>query len=898
MEIHQVNEQKHVTGSETLYLTYAKLARRVRKLENLCYKKLLDAPWMVGIQAAMTQAHALIKEDWTALTRSSNACFNPELLRTLQPAKDLDMFLPELDSDLNAMADRSRSPRRADFVPDEDFPTFPHEKLPTIVNATGGHGYYCLAALEAWIEQHLDLWLSRHVHEDGSCGKLRVLMELYHRAASAAYAGIPVALSVMYLSLAELWVACDKSACCLYPLLCEYSPEVDLTELQCILLPHKSQMIRLYKVERYAESRHSAAINTNPSVLRNFGHPLSFAVKYFDQSRQLQELLSKVRSEAAQMQKQKLEELIQLKKKHENLMDYYNTYSCETHQVVYNRYHGYSEERHKPGCSRCVRKAQAESLSIDIYEWPVSAEEIVAKATIFELQLPEDFGDWRDASAFLMTTVFRHRIECFEKPRSQYTLNQHDNLSHMLSSHYSKLRIIPLSQIKPHTVTHRKRKTGIPNLHSHDVCLPNALQYAYFDNSLGGFTGVCSSAQFVVQNCTYGMPSDRSKPLEGFLHRSSSLDDMPPNQVIASLSSCPAHFSLDEYKSFGALPLGRNIIYWNILAQLAIPSIDFTKSEAQTLLLQVTEQTGTGNGSSSRLSHSILVESSFGGAILQQVEISLRRVSENWESWRAVATFVVISRRVLTLTECPEVRIRSLSVLAKARAISMKWLSRLKSRAAASTDDTQRTELYSRVTEIALLCSSTFDVDRGFLDNILQQDSAISALVQCSILIQENHSSVVSESQPVYNAMLHSWRSLMHRAFVRLRHHILQGDMGLHAAVLENWADFHPAVGLCWKILSNQHEHWLQIKSGSLSVCFNLLTAQLLVDGLPLTCLPPEFMQHSAYLPLFGKSILSVAPTDRPGMEFSAKSTYRDYKLHLGMRGSDMQVVAIKDKET
>jgi hypothetical protein len=33
-------------------------------------------------------------------------------------------------------------------------------------------------------------------------------------------------------------------------------------------------------------------------------------------------------------------------------------------------------------------------------------------------------------------------------------------------------------------------------------------------------------------------------------------------------------------------------------------------------------------------------------------------------------------------------------------------------------------------------------------------------------------------------------------------------------------------------------------------------------------------------------------------MEFSAKSTYRDYKLHFGMRGSDMQVVAIKDKET
>lgn len=897
MEIHQINDHRHVTGSETLYLTYAKLARRIRKLENLGYKKLLDAPWMIGIQAAMTQAHALIKEDWTALTRSSNACFDPELLRTVQPAKDLDMSLPELDSNLNAIAARSRSTGRADFVPDEDFPTFAPENLPTTLNTTGDHRYYCLAALEAWIEQHLDSWLSRHVHEDRSCGKLRVLMELYHQVASAAYAGIPIALSVMYLSLAELWVACDKSACRVYPLLCEYSPEVDLTELQCILLPHKSQLIRLYNVERYAELRHGEAINTNPSVLRDFGHSLSFAVRYFDQSTQLQELLSKLRSEATQKQQQKLEELTKLKNEYKNLMDYYNTHPCQTHQVVYNRYHGYTEERHKPECSRCASKSRANELNIDIYEWPVSAQETVAKATIFELQLPEGFGDWRDASTFLMTTVFRHRASS-GKPRSRYTLNQHHGLSHMLSSHHSKLRVIPLSQVKPHTGTHRKCKTGIPNLDFQDVCLPNALEYAYFDKSLDGFTGVCSSAQHVVRDCTYGMPSDRSKPLERFLHRPSSLDDMPPNEVIASLSSCPAHFSLDEYKSFGALPLGRNIIYWNILAQLAIPSINFTKSETQTLLLQVIEQTGTGNRSPSRLSHSILVESSFGGAILKQVEISLRHVSENWESWRAVATFVTLSRRVLSLTGCPEVRIRSLSVLAEARAISMKWLNRLKSRAAASTDDTQRIELYSRATEIALLCSSTFDVDRDFLDNVLQQDSAISALVQCSILLQENHSFVVSESQPVYNAMLHSWRSVMYRAFVRLRHHILQGNMGLHAAVLENWADFHPAVGLCWKILSNRHEHWLQIKSGSLSVCFNLLTAQLLVEGLPLDRLPPEFVQHSAYLPLFGNSILSVVPTDRPGMKFSAKSTYRGYKLHFGMKGLDMQVVAIKDKKT
>jgi hypothetical protein len=131
---------------------------------------------------------------------------------------------------------------------------------------------------------------------------------------------------------------------------------------------------------------------------------------------------------------------------------------------VYNRYRGYAEERHKLCCFRCAHKAQAENLSIDIYKWPVSAQVIEAKATIFELQLPEGFGDWRDASTCLITTIFRHRAERFEKPRFKYTLDQHHDLSNMLSHQYSSLRIIPLSQIKPHIVTHRKRKTGIPNL--------------------------------------------------------------------------------------------------------------------------------------------------------------------------------------------------------------------------------------------------------------------------------------------------------------------------------------------------------------------------------------------------------------------------------------------------
>ncbi|KAF2833124.1 hypothetical protein CC86DRAFT_461565 [Ophiobolus disseminans] len=319
---------------------------------------------------------------------------------------------------------------------------------------------------------------------------------------------------------------------------------------------------------------------------------------------------------------------------------------------------------------------------------------------------------------FLIATVLGCRKAHPEKPSAQYTLDKHHELSHMLSSQYHDRRIVPLSSVKSHTVSHRRNKKAVPNIQDSDVCLPNGLQYAYFDKSQGACTSVCGSTEDVIRKCMYRMPNN-SKSLECFMNRlPSGPDGIQLNEVIANLSDCPPHFSIDEYKNFGALPLGRSIIYHNILAQLALPAVDFTKAETHTLLLQVIEQTGTPNIGWSR-------------------------------------------------------------------------------------------------------------------------------------------------------------------------------DIGLHAAVLENWADFRPAAGAHWNILSGPHEHWVYIKSGLLTVYFDLLNAQLLVDGLPLARLPAEFMRHSVYLPLFGKSTLAVAPTDRPGMQFSAKSTYRDCKLHFGMEGPDMCVVAI-----
>ncbi|EAT85618.2 hypothetical protein SNOG_06967 [Parastagonospora nodorum SN15] len=772
-----------VIGSETLYVVYAKLERRIRKLENLGHLNLVLPSWAKELKASMVDTHAFIDKKWNTLTSCQRGNIDTTVLRSLQPEKDLDTTLPKLDAFLASISTRRQDTACANFQPDEQFPAYPEQDLPKTLGCSGDTKYLRLAAVEAWIERYLQSWVSCHLRDRDSCGKLYALMQLYHAAASAEYSGIPASLSTMYLTLLELWVACDKSACVLYPLLSDFDPELALDELQCLVLPLHSQMQRLAEVERYVGSRRKMAIEGT-------------------------------------------------------------------------------------------------------------------KATVFELKVPQAYSEWRDASMFLVATALGFATRDTSKPTTAYTLDQHHGLSNMLQQQdYRARRIVPLSTVKPHTRTHRKTVKVIPTLENDNVCLPNALRYVYHDKSLNHHTGDRHSTEHVAKKCVYQMPDARSRNLESFLYRPPSCPDgRTPNEVIASLSDCPVHFSIDEYKSFGALPSGRNIIYSNILTQLATPTIDFAKVETQTLLLQAVGQCGLPNGLSSRTSHSILLEDSFCHAMLAQLELSLLRISENWESWRAVATFVGLSLRILSMTPSVDVQDRSLEFLAKARKVSMEWLIRLQGRARDSVEEKQRSDLYSRATEIALLCTQTFSVEDKFIDVVLKQPSATSILLRCSIVVQENGKLAQSESQAVYKAMLQSWRTTLYCAFTKLRQCIQNGDTGLDTAVRKNWADFDPLPGAHWKTMSEvTHKHWLCTKSGDLTVFFNLLTAELLVNGLPLARLPSEFVQHPIYMPLFGKSTLEVVPTDQPGMRFSAKSTYQGYKLHFGMSHTDMLLVAVKN---
>jgi hypothetical protein len=541
-------------------------------------------------------------------------------------------------------------------------------------------------------------------------------------------------------------------------------------------------------------------------------------------------------------------------------------------------------------------KRQANELEICIYEKPLSEEPSVAMATIFELKVPEAFSHWRDATYYLITAVLGIRNDTDRKPSCTVGLDKHHELSHMLSSQYNARRLVIVSTIKSHTAS-SEPLNAISTLEETDVCLNSRLSYKYYDRERNVcIDGTRKSTAELSQTCSYVLPR-QSKDLERYLYRlPSAPDGLPSNEVIADQARCPAHFSIDEFKAFCTIPLGCETMYENILVQLAMPNMDFAKTETQCLMQHIVHQVGPWNGQVERTLHWILRDSDFCDSMLAQLEMTLRKISENWESWRALATFCLLARRILTLNTSEEVTQRSLKYLVDVREVCLRWLRTLEGRAMTSTNQEQRSELYLRTLDIALLGTTTFDIDAKFFQGIFEQPGTASALLQFSIRIKENQESLKSNSDNICKIMHQSWIRLMHRILPTLQKRILHASEEMNQAVLVSWPTFQHASGAQWTSSKEPQHQWLSTTSGTLFVQFDLLTGTLLVNGAPLTRLPDLFTRLEMYTRLFGKTILEVGPSSEPGMQFSAKSSRHGYKLHFGMCNDDMLLLAAKDK--
>lgn len=252
----------------------------------------------------------------------------------------------------------------------------------------------------------------------------------------------------------------------------------------------------------------------------------------------------------------------------------------------------------------------------------------------------------------------------------------------------------------------------------------------------------------------------------------------------------------------------------------------------------------------------------------------------------------------MSLSQSLAARTACLSFLFGARAIALRWVYDLREKAYAAVDTDDRTSFIAKSVEVALICMSTCDLDQQFIPELLAGDNNTSTLIQCSIIIQEGKHSK-SDTREESLALLDTrYKRLLQCAHRIMAQHPSQVDH----AVRNLWSDYVPGhTG--WTLLPAAGNHWLSTdtvlaQGSSMSVHYDLLSGQLLVNGLLMDQPPNSCRDHPLYLTLFDRAIVEVMPCTAPGLQFSAMREFGGHTVRLGISQSELLVEATKDSIT
>ncbi|KAK3721140.1 hypothetical protein LTR37_003430 [Vermiconidia calcicola] len=861
--------------SHMLHAMNAKLGRRLLKLGTDVDKKVAER-----VQEVMRKAGTIISQRWSTIQKQDAHDLDLSRLPTLDFENDSRIYLPTLDNYITAMKLRQPCAQGGTrFHPTSQLIKFAADHLPNLSSGGFADKEYTgpnLQGVEDWIVQRIQTWSSTNIHDGNICSDIGSLLKSYHSVAQSSYSGNPETLSIMILTICELWVANDIAAVALYPLLGQYDPGLTSDALHNLHLPTKRQMERLHAVEEYLVQRRSVA-TLDFSALLHTNTPSCFAAKYFDTSSKHQSTLTSIEAKAELDKTRKLEDFRKLKQEYSDLMQKHASGVCDTQEIVVDTFNGLRETRHSSNCVKCAYKKRAEQLEISVHEWPVPTDRTKAKAIVFELQVPAQVSSWRDTTFYLLTNVLQAEYSISHRPRAAYPLASDPHLTLFAAQIPRSQRVGLLSEDKPHVRNHRNT-IKISTSTEQDVCVRNGLKYRYYDADTATFTAALLFTEKVPEMCTYRLPQ-RSSILQKYLYRPAAAPEgPPPNSVIANQSECPDYMALDEFKHLARLPLGSRLQWHNILIELAAPSIDLRRDETALFVYQCIYQAGSPAVTQVRGSHMALNEDHSASRFVEVLNTAMQRVKGNWESAPSLGVFAALAARLLTLTTLRPVEEACLEFLNAVRSTAFGWVQLLRNKAQQACTQEDRAEFQSKSVDVALICASSYDVDDRHLPAVLSAQVG-SILIQCSIIIHEGKPADSSAIDPVLTLLQQRFGRLLFRAYPLLEYHAVDD------AISKAWPAFRSRNG--WTPGSAEHPHWITTDvaasggTSTLAVHYNLLSGELLVNGLPLGRPPGKYELHPLFPVLFGNSAVEVVPSPVAGMELSARRTYHGCEVHL-----------------
>ncbi|KAG0706484.1 hypothetical protein DFH29DRAFT_995866 [Suillus ampliporus] len=833
----------HELSNDTLHFMSAKIARRLFKLGSSA------SPELSRIVSMVTgDVRRILDERWGYVQdgQRTPTHWAPKTLRVLQ---DTHLSLNTSRKYIHhALQNQHSSPQPAASLNPS------HPTRGTIDNFLGaGPGFLvathaaepslALTDFETVVRSGIDDWVARVSSQsvDSACVSIEACASSYSSRALIAYKGNPENLSIMLLTLLELWVAMDKIVVGQIPLLAEYSPEIPLALWEHLLIRQSSALDRLNQLRAYLKARHCQAFS-HLSAFSSTKDEKTFAVRYFYQSSKLQSLRLAIEADAKEERKKKLNELQTLNKRHADLDK--RTASLSHEYGVNSR----GWEYHKTNvCQKCRLEKEIRSMMITVHEWPLPSREKEAIMVVFELMCPIAFDMWRSMTLHVLVDVCTPGKTL--PTRIFTTLPKYDALQRYRQCH-SRQRLTLASDAKTFTKCHYSH-TPIPAVEGR-VCVHNGLIFRPFDTKTDAWAADLLRLRFDSRNlCTFLLPKGPYDGLQRYLAGTSHTS----NEVIANQADCHKDMAIHEFIAFGALRSGPLLQWMNVLRELRDRTLNFRREEVHLLLAQAVSQVGPLSSDDRLIWHEELNSLPFIGALLGELEYLMASVEGNWLEGVTISTIIMLVCRVLSFTQEESFKIRGYSLLRRIRTATFTLLRQLSGKMQSSNDETVSLELQGRVRDMAATCRSTFDVDVD-ASLLLTSNDDIKVYAYCAVMIYDNTPSQPGRLSRHSKLLLERDQRCCYALEPAIRRYAVLHREGLDCAMAEIWGSYRR--GTPWRALPAPNSRWLATQTApsrsqsSQNVHFNLVSGCLLVDGKQLGRLPSVIVQHPTYRSIFG----------------------------------------------
>ncbi|KAI9773044.1 MAG: hypothetical protein M1835_006205 [Candelina submexicana] len=831
---------------ENRYIISAKLARRASKLDTGTFGFVADSAFV-----AVGAIHAALNSAWEQ-TRMSEKVAIPSFPRKAT-TRDISQSLSHCQDFLRKAMERNhKGSEPTPFIP-QHIPRIQYGRndLPYLIEQNPQDALLRLADIEAWVGLYLQGWVERTLANDETCTSLATLINSYIDLGCTTYRANPREMSVMLLTVTELWVALDKLCVQLYPLLSGFSSEIPSTLLEPLLLPKLGEMERLRTIEAYLRQRDSAPTPGTPSIFSD-PQPQSFATRYYDSSQKMQNLRADIEMEAQKQRKRKKKEWNSKNSEYQSLMQEAAELTC-----TYNTDENDWDLHEAANCRKCICESRANNIYIHQDEWPLPVDEAHLQTVLFELDCPKGFVVWRDLTWRIIQNLGWGNSTAKSGKKLEQLLLEYDLLRGYGT--YKGQNLTLGSTTKSYLKSHYKAyKMPIP---LDSVCVNNALRYQLRDVS--GFTWVLKGnrAPSFASHCVTPLPkgpySNLQYAVNSYLH--------PPNRIIAEQGTCPKDLSLQEFLAFGSLRAsGVRLSWYNILRELGSTNLSFNTEAVQTLVLQAAWQAGASEGHyERRATHATLLNVDFCQKLLEMLERLLGSIEANWKEQYSMSIVVFITLRILSLAPEQSIKDRALILLQRTREVTLRWCEDLALRLQDLIDDNAIEKTRQLIVKAASTCLATYDVDIQHVDNVLQSNGNLANLVRSLILIHDNTTNGVNILTGDLERILIHNQKIAHFLEAPLHQHI-EGD---------NDAEMNDAIStVCsglvlaapWEFLPEPNQRWAvnctaeTAGRSSQKVHLNILTGRFLVNGQPLGRVSQDYSGHELYKRVFGSVHLGL----------------------------------------